>query len=229
MNTTFYAIPTPDGVVAWAERTPEGFLFTAKVPQAITHEKRLVDVEQELRYYCRSMRAFGHKLGAAVIQLPPSFKRESQGDLESFLALLPDDIRFAVEFRHASWQSEEILELLRQHNVAWCMNDWRDLDSTRAATTDFAYLRLNGRHEQFRTLGEAQIDRSAELRSWADTLLALGDQVAHAYVYVNNHYAGHAPATINQLRELLGLGKVDPRSQWEEQAGPASQPSLFDR
>jgi uncharacterized protein YecE (DUF72 family) len=228
MNTTFYATPTPDRVLGWVEGTPPGFCFAAKMSQVITHDKRLVDAEQELTYFCASMRAFGDKLGAIVIQLPPSFKRESELDLQRFLDLLPSDLRFAVEFRHSSWQEPAVLDLLRIHNVAWCMNDWRDLASIREATTDFAYLRLNGYHDRIDHLTHVQVDRSAELDSWAETLRGLGDQVRHAYVYVNNHYAGHAPATINDLRARLGLPAIDPRTLWAAPASPG-QMKLFDK
>ena len=227
MNTTFYAIPTPDRVGQWAERTPPDFVFTAKMPQIITHEKRLVDAATELGYFCHAIRGFGEKLGAIVIQLPPSFKRDSEADLLAFLDQLPTDLSFATEFRHASWQDPAVLESLRARGVAWCMNDWRDLSSIRQATAEFAYLRLNGYHERFTNLASLQEERSDDLESWAETLLAMGDQVKHAYIYVNNHYAGHAPATINQLRELLGLGAVDPRATWDLPQSSPEQPPLF--
>ena len=227
MKTTFYAIPTPDRITQWTERTPPGFVFTAKMPQLITHEKRLVDAATELGYFLESMRCLGPKLGAIVIQLPPSFRRDSEAQLLAFLELLPDDIRFATEFRHASWQDPAVLEALGAKGIAWCMNDWRDLSSIRQATTDVAYLRLNGFHERFTSLSHIQQQRSEDLKSWADTLLAMGDQVRHAYVYVNNHYAGHAPATINELRELVGLGAVDPRTTWDRSSSSPEQPLLF--
>ena len=228
MNTTFYATPTPDRVAQWAERTPAEFVFTAKMPRLITHDKRLVDAEAELGYFVESMRCFGVKLGAIVIQFPPSFKRDSETDLVAFLGLLPDDLHFAAEFRHVSWQDPAVLGLLRDHGIAWCMNDWRNLGSIRQATADFTYLRLNGFHNRFTRLSHTQQERSEDLESWSDTLLAMGDQGRHAYVYVNNHYAGHAPATINALRELLGLGAVDPRSVWDQSSPPPpDQPSLF--
>jgi len=217
MNTTFYAIPSPAQVQEWAERTPPGFVFTAKLPKAITHEKRLVDAETELGYFCRSVRGFGAKLGAAVIQLPPSFSRESQPDLERFLALLPEDIRFAIEFRHRSWQAEEVVALLRGRGLAWCMNDFRDLPPLTVATADFAYLRLNGYHDEFERITHVQRDRSGELDRWAQVLQDMSSNISHAYIYVNNHYAGHAPATINDLRERLGLPRREPRDYWTQQ------------
>jgi uncharacterized protein YecE (DUF72 family) len=39
IDSTFYGIPRETTVMAWRERTPEGFVFAAKFPQVITHEK----------------------------------------------------------------------------------------------------------------------------------------------------------------------------------------------
>ena len=84
-------------------------------------------------------------------------------------------------------------------------------------TTDFAYVRLVGFHREFKYLGEVQRDRSEDLSTWASTIGDLAKSVERVYVYVNNHYAGHAPATVNQLAELLGLPTIDPQSLWPDQ------------
>jgi uncharacterized protein YecE (DUF72 family) len=84
-------------------------------------------------------------------------------------------------------------------------------------TTDFAYLRLVGFHREFEYLGEVQRDRSEDLAKWAGTIEHLAARVERVYVYVNNHYAGHAPATVNQLAQLLGLPIVEPQSLWPDQ------------
>ena len=74
LDTTFYSTPRPALVRSWAETTPDGFLFTAKLPQAITHEKHLKDCERELDAFVSAMRLLGPKLGALHIQLPPDFR-----------------------------------------------------------------------------------------------------------------------------------------------------------
>ncbi len=223
LNATFYAIPSASTVRAWAVRTPPGFIFTAKMPQDITHDKRLLGAEEKLFVFLDMMRLLDHKLGPILIQFPRSFTRRFEENLRAFLPLLPKDIRFAVEFRSQSWNDEEVFELLGEFDVAWCINDWQDLPPVIRTTTDFAYLRLVGFHREFSYLGRVQRDRSQELASWASTIRDLTTKVNRIYVSVNNHYAGHAPATVNQLRELLDLPPVDPRSLWPE------QPTLFDQ
>jgi uncharacterized protein YecE (DUF72 family) len=217
VNSTFYAIPSSSTVESWARRTPSHFLMACKMPQEITHDQRLINVEERLAVFLDRMRALGEKLGPVVVQFPRSFTRRFEDNLRAFLPLLPRDIPFVAEFRSESWNDKEVFALLREFNVAWCINDWQDLAPVIETTTDFAYLRLVGFHQEFKHLGVVQRDRSEDLRIWAGRIRALAERVERVYVYVNNHYAGHAPATVNQLAGLLGLPAVDPRSLWPDQ------------
>jgi len=218
LNTTFYAIPSASTVMGWAQRTPPDFVFSAKMRKFITHEKQLLDVKRELEVFVDRMLLLGDKLGAVVIQFPRSFTRQRfEGRLRDFLPLLPRQVRFAVEFRSRSWQDEAVFALLRQFDVAWCVNYWQDLPAAVETTTDLAYFRLVGQHEQFSYLGRLQHDRSDELAALADTILDLCSRLNRVYVYVNNHYEGHAPATVTRLRAMMGLPTVDPRGLWPHQ------------
>jgi len=218
LNTTFYAIPPVSTVRGWAQRTPPDFVFSAKMPKLITHEKQLLDVERELEAFVARMLLLGEKLGAVVIQFPRSFTRQRFEDrFRAFLPLLPHQVRFAVEFRSRSWQDEQVFALLREFDVAWCVNYWQDLPTAVETTTDLAYFRLVGRHEQFSYLGRLQHDRSDELAALAETILELCSRLNRVYVYVNNHYEGHAPATVTRLKAMMGLPTVDPRSLWPHQ------------
>jgi uncharacterized protein YecE (DUF72 family) len=217
MNTTFYAIPSAPTVRGWAQRVPPQFTFSAKMPRAITHEKALHDVEGELEVFLERIQLLGSKLGAVLIQFPASFTRRFEDRVRAFLPTLPGDLPFAIEFRHQSWQDEWVFDLLREYKVAWCINHWQNLPTAVETTANFAYFRLVGFHDQFDYLGQVQRDRSQELASLADTIAELARRLQRIFVYVNNHYAGHAPATVNQLKQLLGLPTVDPRSLWPEQ------------
>lgn len=218
MNTTFYAVPSASTVRGWAMRVPEHFVFSAKMPRAITHDKQLQDAEAELSAFLQRVRLLGDKLGAVLLQFPASFARQFEPRLRAFLPLLPRDLCFAVEFRHPSWQDDAVFELLREHGVAWCINHWQDLPVVVESTAGFAYIRLIGDHQQFTDLGRVQRDRSQELASLAGTIADLATRLQTVFIYVNNHYAGHAPATVNQLKQLLDLPVTDPRSLWPGQA-----------
>ncbi|HNR95921.1 MAG TPA: DUF72 domain-containing protein [Anaerolineae bacterium] len=224
LNTTFYAIPSASTIRNWAQRVPEGFVFSAKMPRVITHDKALNNVQFELDSFLNRITLLGGKLGAVVIQFPASFQRRQEERLRAFLALLPGDIRFAVEFRHSSWDHPEILALLRAARVAWCTTHWQDLPPVVELTTDIAYFRLVGFHDEFTRLDEVQHDRTAELEHWAATIRGLAKQVKRIYVYINNHYEGHSPATVNRLKVLLSLPVVEPRSLWTRAPGPAQPP-----
>lgn len=221
LNTTFYAIPSASTVRSWAQRTPPEFVFTAKMPRAITHDKKLLGVEKELSAFVDRISLLGDKLGAVVIQFPPSFTRGRFEDrLRAFLPLLPHDRRFAVEFRSRSWNDDLIFELLREFDVAWVINHWQDLTPVIETTAGFAYFRFVGFHDQFTYLGQLQRDRSEELASWARTIKDLATRLDRIYVYVNNHYEGHAPATVSRLKDLLGLPTVEPRGLWPARPSP---------
>lgn len=217
VNSTFYAIPSASTVKSWAMRTPPDFIFACKMPQEITHDKRLLGADEELSIFLDHMRLLGDKLGPIVIQFPQSFTRRYEENLRAFLPLLPNDVPFAIEFRSQSWDDDEVFDLLRQFNLAWCINDWQDLPPVIQTTTDFAYLRLVGFHREFKYLGRVQRDRSEDLESWARTIEDLLRRVERVYVYVNNHYAGYAPATVQRLKELLGIPTTDPRNLWPQQ------------
>jgi len=218
VNSTFYAIPAASTVRSWLHRTPPNFLFACKMPQEITHDHRLLAIEERLADFLDRMRILGDKLGPVAIQFPRSFTRRYEDNLRSFLPLLPKDIRFVAEFRSESWNDAEVFDLLGEFDVAWCINDWQDLPPVVETTTDFAYLRLVGFHREFQALDRVQRDRSDELTSWASTIRHLASRLPRIYVYVNNHYEGHAPATINRLANLLDLPTVDPKSLWPDQA-----------
>lgn len=205
LDTTFYGIPTPQRVDKWRASTPDDFQFTAKVPRSITHDRHLVGAEDEMREFLSAISRLESKLGAVVIQLPPDFTYAERPALASFLASLPDDIRFAAEMRHRSWLRDETYELLREHGVAWTMIDLRYMPIVHEVTAPFAYVRLLGDHRLIMQMNATQIDRRAELERWAEDLERVAQQVERVYGFVNNHYSGHSPADVRFLRRALGL------------------------
>jgi uncharacterized protein YecE (DUF72 family) len=217
LNTTFYAIPAAATIRAWAMRVPADFTFSAKMTRTITHDKKLLDVERDVHAFAGRIGALGDRLGAVVIQFPASFTRQYEDRLRAFLPLLPHEMRFAVEFRSPSWDDPAVFDLLRHHGVAWCISHWQDLSPVIETTADFAYFRFVGFHDEFARLDRVQRDRSQELASWAKSIADLTARVSRIYVYINNHYEGHSPATADHLKALLGLPRVEARSQWPEQ------------
>ena len=221
LDTTFYSTPRAETVRSWAETTPDGFLFAAKMPQSITHEKHLANSESELAEFVDTMRLLGPKLGAILIQCPPQFQFEELPALQAFLPLLPRDVSFAIEFRHRSWLRDDVLDLLRQYNVAWCVIDLYYMPRVPNITADFTYMRWLGDRRQLSVFDRVQIDRSEQMQKWAGVVQEIAPRVRRIMGFYNNHYAGHSPASVAQMKSLLGLPAVDPRDRWSH------QPALF--
>ena len=219
VDSTFYRAPSAATVNGWERKTPTGFILAAKVPQAITHEKVLQDCDEDLKYFLETMYLMGDKLGPLLFQFgyfnQKAFKsgEEFLARLKPFLKTLPTDHKFALEIRNKQWLTAQFFDLLREHKVAFALIDqaWMPLASEifekfDPITADFTYIRLlgdrKGIEQQTKVWDKVIVDRSKELRSWVDVCERTTRRGVTTYVYVNNHYAGHAPATVESLRKL---------------------------
>ena len=217
VDSTFYRTPSRSTVKGWADKTPEGFVFAAKVPQVITHEKCLEGCEDELGQYLETMDLLGDKLGPLLFQFP-YFNRKAfkTGDdflarLSVFLKALPKGYKFALEIRNKNWMDEKFADLLRKHKVALVLIDqlWMPLPEHLKfdyVTSDFSYIRLLGDRKgielKTKTWDKVIVNRSRELRSWVDVCQRIYKRGESVFVYANNHYAGHGPATVTQFLKL---------------------------
>lgn len=129
VDSTFYACPSVRTVSNWAARTPDGFIFSVKVPQAITHDKTLVDCDGDLKQFLDTMDLLGPKLGPIVFQFPLfnrgmfRDRRDSLDRLVPFLRKLPGAFKFAIEIRNRDWLDVEFADLLRNHKMALVLQD----------------------------------------------------------------------------------------------------------
>ena len=216
IDSTFYAVPSANAVRGWLERTPRDFVFAPKLPREITHERELVGADSILREFLDRVRELGQRLGPVLVQLGPDFAPSKMSALEEFLPLLPDDIRFAVEFRHSGWLAEEVRDLLSEYRVALALSDgrWFPRDEILAQamrpTTDFVYIRWMGENRDVMDYGRLQVDREAELLAWGEVIRGLSGRGFEAYGYVNNHFSGHSPATVRALQKRLGQEPLAP-------------------
>ena len=218
LDTTFYHPPRPSVVRSWARHSPSSFRFSAKVPQRITHEFRLSTVGERLQEFVEALAPLGEKLGPLLVQLPAEFEREAGtvGVLDRFLAASPRDVQLAVEFRHASWHTAGTCELLHRHRAALAWTEWRALPRVTEVTADFLYLRWLGDRRQIERYDQVQVDRSAEFGAWEADLKRVLPEVREVYGYFNNHWAGHSPASANEMKTRLGLATVNPKSFWRQ-------------
>jgi uncharacterized protein YecE (DUF72 family) len=218
LDTTFYHPPRPSVVRSWDRHTPAGFRFSAKVPQRITHESRLSNMGEHLADFVESLAPLGEKLGPLLVQLPAEFERDegTVGVLERFLAVAPTEVRLAVEFRHGSWLVPATCDLLRRHRAALAWTEWRDLARLPEVTAEFLYLRWLGDRREIATYDRVQVDRGAEFEEWEAQLRRALPAVREVFGYFNNHWAGHSPASANEMKERLGLATVRPRDLWPQ-------------
>src|SRR5581483_11922939 len=144
VNFTFRQLPSEKQLRTWLDAVPEGFRFSFKAPQAITHLKRLRDCDDAvitLKAALLPAESAG-KLGAVLFQLPPNFRADVER-LQKFLnAAAPLEMRLAFEFRHESWFEEATYAVLAQNNAALCIAESDELQTPQRRTADFACYRL---------------------------------------------------------------------------------------
>ena len=217
LDTTFYGPPRPAIVRDWRDSVSEGFVFSAKMPKAITHEKRLVGAEPDLVEFLTAMLELGSKLGPILVQLPPTFSHDEVDTFIRFARILPEEFRYAVEFRHPSWLTPESASILSEHRLAWANIDLFGMPRDVRVTSDFSYVRWLGRRSDVRRLNRVVIDRSDDFDHWSQELDRISARLQRIYGYVNNHYAGHSPASVNEIRSRMRLAVVEPQSLWRQQ------------
>jgi uncharacterized protein YecE (DUF72 family) len=222
VDSTFYAVPPVKTVRGWYDRTPPGFTFALKLPQEITHERRLRDADDVANLFYDRARELREKLGPVLIQLGPDFGPVELPALAKLLPILPRDIRFSVEFRQRGWIQDGVLALLAEHGVGLTLSDARWLPRKQMLqlaarpTTDFLYVRWMGANRDIVDYSRIQIDRSGELEQWAQVIATLVKVRVKVYGYVNNHFAGHSPQTVRELQALVGQTPVQPEALGEQ-------------
>jgi uncharacterized protein YecE (DUF72 family) len=199
INGSFYRTPSLEAVRGWRAQTPKNFPFAWKASKFITHWKRLTEnCENSIALMQTRLRMLGPKLGAVLFQLPPNFSKD-RGRLESFLGMLPRRRRYAFEFRHKSWYDDDILDVLRHHDVALCLSDHRDAPSPWEVTARHVYVRGHGPGGHYR----GSYPRRT-LQRWADAIAAWKRQRREVFVYFDNDQKAAAPKDAQRLIEMLG-------------------------
>lgn len=195
INNTFYRLPRAEVLEAWAEQVPERFRFSIKASRKITHFARLKpEARDPTEYLLSSLETLGQRLGVVLFQLPPNFKRDTER-LAAFLEILPPGMPAAFEFRHESWDDDEVHAALRERGMALVCADTDDGDEDAAIveTGPLGYLRLR------------RVDYSADdLRRWADRLRATSWD--EAFVFFKHEDEPTAPRLAAQFAEVFAEG-----------------------
>jgi len=192
LNNTFYRVPKASVLSKWAGQVPAGFLFSLKASRKITHFTRLRPESLDAtRYLLHSAAALGQKLGAVLFQLPPNLQKDS-GRLRQFLQSVPDSAPVAFEFRHESWKSGEIYDLLRAKGVPLVCTDTEatEGDEPILPTAPWGYLRL--RRDAY---------DGDDLERWGDHIRRAGWR--RVFVFFKHQGGATGPLTAERFREIM--------------------------
>lgn len=143
INYTFRRTPSATTVENWVNTTPEGFCFCLKAQMKITHILRLKNAKEMTDFFLRSIDPLRvtKRLGVVLFQLPPHLKRDVEL-LAEFAAGLPEDLRYAFEFRHESWHDDSVYQVLEKHKICCCLAESEKIEPPDVITADFVYFRL---------------------------------------------------------------------------------------
>lgn len=193
INYTFRRQPSASTFETWRAQVPEGFSFTTKAHQRITHWLRLRDADEAVGRVLEGLTPLGDHVGAILFQCPPTLQFD-RGLIESFTSYLPPTRRYAMEFRHPSWA--EAKPILAEQGVAWCVaetDEGGSLADQPVPTAPFAYLRL--RREDY---------DDESLKRWAARVGETLDAGTDVYCYFKHEDKAAGPRFAERLAELLG-------------------------
>ena len=189
INHTFRRFPRMEMIQSWADATPESFKFSFKMHQSVTHMSRLKNVGASVRDFLDALMPLGPRLGVVLFQLPPFFKQDFER-LDRFLRDLPAGHRYAMEFRHESWNVPEVLSRLRDAGVSLAAADIEIGDSMEVAVTaPFAYVRLR----------KTPPYSDEETASAGRLLKRLSGEVGEIYLYAKHDDVGVAPEHVKRI------------------------------
>jgi uncharacterized protein YecE (DUF72 family) len=194
IDATWYRIPNPAMVDSWISKTPDNFIFSAKVPKTITHEKYLEDCEPELNEFVSVMSRLGDKLGPLLLQFPYFAKGKDPGEYETgadftrrlgkFIPLLSRDIQWVVEIRNAKWLQPELLALLQKRGISLAFIDYYTMDPLHKLsnrrdvfTAPFVYVRFLGHRRKIEEIVKRARQDGQRNQNWESLILDRSEQM----------------------------------------------------
>jgi uncharacterized protein YecE (DUF72 family) len=197
VNATFYRLPKPDTFERWYRETPEDFLWAVKGSKFITHTRGLKDSGEPLERLYGGLSGLREKLGPILFQLPPRLSY-NKNLLLNFCDHLDHSKLHALEIRHPSWIVDQVFQILKEHEVAFCFSDTAGrYPYHETFTADFLYIRLHGSRKMY-----ASEYTEEELQAWARKIRSWDME---AYVYFDNDFGGFAVNNAKRLREILAV------------------------
>ena len=198
LNNTFYHLPKEESFDSWRKSTPRDFTFAVKGSRFLTHMSKLKDPQRGLSNFLPRAERLRGKLGPILWQLPPRWNVNVER-LEEFLRHLPRKHRYAFELRNATWMTDDVYDVLRRYNAAFCIYELAGYQSPMEITADWTYIRLHG-PTQFKYQGSYT---DARLAGWADRIRAWKRKMTAIYVYFDNDDSAYAVNNALTLKSLV--------------------------
>lgn len=200
VNSTFYKLPSKSMFKSWFKRAPPNFIFTLKANRQLTHEGALDDPKKKrlIAYFYSLADNLGEKLGCILFQFPPSAKKDVKV-LRGFINNLDEARKNVIEFRHKSWYSKKVYEVLHEARIGYCIVSAPRLPTQLKLTADYAYIRWHGVKNWYRYNYS-----KAELEDWARVIRKKLKQAKQIYGYFNNDFECNAVKNCKELKEILG-------------------------
>lgn len=199
LNASYYRWPREATFTGWRRRLPDGFRMTVKAPRGLTHAKRLYAPERWLETIGKGLDRLGDRLGVFLVQLPPGMERDDER-LDWFLRLVPSHWLVAVEFRHPTWECEEVFGVLERRRAAYVVKSGAGLPCVLRATAPFVYIRLHGpSHEHL--YGGCYTNE--DMWWWGERTREWLAQGRDVWAYFNNDMDGFAVRNSQMLRAAI--------------------------
>ncbi len=197
INSSFYHLPKPQTFNSWAKKTPDNFLFAVKASRYITHIKRLKDCGEPFKNLLKSAKELKGKLGPFLFQLPPNMKKNTSR-FKDFLEILPDDYKYAFEFRNESWFCDEVYNMLDSKGCAIVISNSPGFPYHEKVAGSFCYIRMHGGKELY-----SSNYTGIELKKVAKIVKQYQKNGISSYTYFNNDIHGYAVENAKTLINLI--------------------------
>ncbi|MCG9970952.1 DUF72 domain-containing protein [Christiangramia crocea] len=197
VNATFYRLPKDSTLEKWKRSAyRKDFNFTLKGSRYVTHMKKLNEPEDGIRKFEDAAEVMKTKLGCILWQLPPSLHRDDE-KLRSLCKLLKGSNKNVIEFRHESWFTNEVYDILNQYKISFCSISTPKFPEEMIVTGKVAYLRMHGKGRKWYDYNYSL----NELKSWKRKIASCGAE--EVYVYFNNDVGANAPGNAKDLIEMF--------------------------
>jgi uncharacterized protein YecE (DUF72 family) len=215
LNATFYQLYGKEQFIKWKEKTPNDFKFFPKIPQTISHLKRLNEVKTLTEEFCLAVAGLEEKLGMIFLQMHDNFKPKDVDRLEKFIKEFPKGIPLAVELRNAEWftvheEFERVALLFKKYNVTNVLVD-------TAGRRDIMHMRLTTPIAFVRYVGDNHGCDYSRLDPWVDRIVQWKKNgLKELYFFLHQNHELESPLLsayfIEKLNEKLDLALKIPEN-----------------